>query len=106
MSTSKTIPLLKPIEMHGKFVKEVVLKEPTGRNYLDFGEPRILARNIDATVYWVEDKIAIKSYLEACIEHEAGAHLIALLGLADVRRLKDAVLAFFTEADQATFASS
>lgn len=103
--SAKTIVLSKPIEMHGDIIKEIKLKEPTGSQYLSYGEPRILARNSDATVYWVEDRVSIRSYLDVCIDHEMGSHLIPLLTLADVRRAKDAILSFFTEADQEIFAS-
>jgi hypothetical protein len=99
--TTKTIKISRPVEMHGKIINELVLKEPTGGNYLDLGEPHVIARSPDGSVYAVENEAVIKAYLDRCVEHEHGSVVLRLLGLADSKRVKAALLDFFTEANQA-----
>lgn len=91
-----TIALSQPIEAHGKRFAELTLRAPTGAEYLKHGEPRILARNNDGTVYWVEVPQAIAAYVEACLAATPdGDQILPRLTLADARALKEAVLGFF-----------
>lgn len=98
---SVTIKLERPVELHGKMVGEIELREPTGAEYIDFGEPRVLAKNKDDTLFWVETSAAIKAYLSACLVSEAGTHILPLLSMADARSIKHALFGFFDYA-QAT----
>jgi hypothetical protein len=105
--TNKTIQLKKPIELAGgEIVKEVQIKEPIGALYIEHGDPRMLVKNADQALYWVEDRAAIKGYLEACILNQAGQpdpFLLRLMSLADIKRVKDVLLSFFTIADEAIY---
>ncbi len=98
----QTITLRQPVTLHDKRITELTFREPSGGQYLDIGEPRMLARNVDGTLYWVEDREAIKRYVDACVDHEFGGPIIRILGLADAKLAKDTVLGFFTTADQET----
>ena len=104
--TTKTIILLKPITLFDKPIAEIQFKEPTGRQYADFGEPFLYVRNPDGAIYTVEQTEVIKRYFDACIDHESGSHLLTLMGLADVKQLKRALFDFFTDADAASFSKS
>ena len=98
---NRIITLISPIQWMEKPLTKVELREPKGSDYLDNGEPRIAARNSDGTAYWVEDKVAIKRYLDACMVTEGGAHLLRELSLADIRQVWEGLLLFFSDADQA-----
>lgn len=92
----KPVKLADPIEVHGKRVAELSLRAPTGAEYLRHGEPRILARNADGTVYWVEVPSAISAYIEACLSATPdGDQITPRLSLADARAVKETVLGFF-----------
>jgi hypothetical protein len=106
MSQSKTITLLNPITLFDKPIAGFEFKEPTGRQYADFGEPFLYVRNPDGAIYTVEQNDVIKRYLDACIDHESGGHLLALLSLADVKQLKRTLFDFFTDADAALYSKS
>lgn len=93
--SKKKIVLEQPVEMHGRRIAEITLREPTGANYLDFGDPHFLA-NSQGGLFQVERDDVIARYLDACVDHEAGAHLLRLLSLQDARAVKVALLSFFT----------
>ncbi|VTZ27907.1 conserved hypothetical protein [Methylocella tundrae] len=97
----KTIVLAEPVEMHGRRIAEIVLREPTGANYLDFGDP-FTAVNSNGGFFFAEDKAVVANYLDACVQHESGAHVLRLLSLADARKVKKELLSFFTDAAPAT----
>ena len=98
---TKTIQLSQPVEMHGKRVTEIVLNEPTGGQYLDFGEPRTVV-NASGGLFYTENDAVISAYLDACVKHEAGVHVLRLLSLTDAMNVKKALLGFFTDAAQAS----
>lgn len=94
MKTS-TIKLSTPVEIHDRPVTEITLREPTGGQYLDFGEPLILV-NSSGGLFQTEDRAAIGKYLDACVEHDSGVAVLRLLSLHDARAVKEALLGFFT----------
>ena len=104
--TSKTIHLEKPFVLFDKQVTELEIKEPTGRQYADIGEPFVYIRNADGAVYSVEQTDVIKSFLDVCIAHDSGAHILGLLSLIDFKKVKRALLDFFTDADAELFSKS
>jgi hypothetical protein len=99
---TKMLKLNAPIELHGKTISELVFKEPTGAQYLDLGEPWIIARTKDGSSYGAENDGVIKKYVETCVQGDDGPIVLTLLGFADARRAKGIVLSFFSDADQAT----
>jgi hypothetical protein len=92
-----TIELSRPASLHNKDIKSLVLKEPTGGAYLDHGEPRLFVQNVNGSWFWVEDKGAVKAYLDACLDHENGAAVLRLMTLPDVRKVKEALFGFFRD---------
>jgi hypothetical protein len=93
-----TIKLTKPIELHGKRLNEVELREPNGAMYIKHGEPRVLVFNASGSGYWVEQPDAIKAYLEALVIHDLGGDLLNVMNLEDAMGLKESMFAFFTDA--------
>ena len=94
-----TIPLTKPVVWHGETLTEIRLKEPSGIDFINLGEPRTAVFNGETgNGYYVEQPLIIKAYLEKCIEHEGGAMLLAQMNLADAQKLTGAFLDFFRAA--------
>jgi hypothetical protein len=99
--TSVKIKLSKHVELFGKRVAEIVIKEPTGGQYTKIGDPRTLVFSTTGSAYWVEDKTAIAAYYEALIEHEVGGEvLVTTLNLRDTMRLKEILFSFFSQASE------
>jgi hypothetical protein len=99
------IELSKPITGHEGPVTKVVLKEPTAADYFALGEPQIVARNPDGTVFVVENDAAVKQYIERCCVSPSPL-LLAQLSLRDAVKVKAAVLDFFMVARSVDTASS
>lgn len=95
------ITLTRPIKGHDGQVKTLSVTEPSGWQYAELGEPSIVARNPDGTVYMVENDNAIRSYLEKCVTGADPLLWQAQVCLADAMQLKAALLGFFTDARQA-----
>ena len=95
---SVTVKLAMPIELAGRRLTEITLKEPNGGLYIKTGEPRTLVFNASGSGYWVEQVDAIKTYLEALIVHELGADLVNLLSLEDSMTIKETLFDFFSVA--------
>jgi len=92
---AKTVKLSKPVKFHDKLLDEIELKEPSGGLYVKLGDPRVLVFNASGSAYWVERNETISEYLEACVAHEMGAHIINLLPLEDTMALKEELFGFF-----------
>ena len=97
-----TIKLDKPIQWMGVGVTEIRLKEPTGQQFIDLGEPRVVVSNRNGSMVWAEIQDTIKAYLDRCIDHDGGVALVALLSLSDTRKLKSALFDFFLAAPATT----
>ncbi len=99
MAKSKTIELSFPVEWHKEKVDSVDIREPTGGDYLDLGDPRKVVQRIDGSVLWEENNAVIKSYLERCVivKQGGGPAFVRILDLADARKLKLELFGFFTD---------
>jgi hypothetical protein len=95
---SVKVKLTKPIELHGKRLAEVELREPNGGLYVKLGEPRVLVFNASGSGYWVPQQEAIKAYLEELIVHELGSDLVNLMSLEDTMATQEALFVFFSDA--------
>ena len=104
----KRIALSTPVTLHeGEApIAAIDLREPTGADLFDLGEPTQISRSPDGTYYEIEFVSVIRQYAGRLIKHEAGDHLLKLLSLEDGKRLKAAILGFFTAADQAIIKKS
>jgi hypothetical protein len=100
MAKVETVELANPIELFGKKITALKIKEPTGRLYIAIGEPRIPVQTGNGGGYYVEQPLEIGKYLEACIDHEMGADLVPLLSLEDIMEVKKTIFDFFDGAAQ------
>lgn len=94
----KIVKLAKPIELFGKRVAEVELREPSGGDYVRIGDPRVAVHSPTGSAYWVEQNEIVEKYFDKCIVHEAGGAIVNMLGLEDAMAVKAEILGFFTEA--------
>lgn len=103
MAQSKTIELSVPVEWHKETVTAIELKEPTGGDYLDYGDPRKIIYRPDGTVLWEENNGVIKSYIERCVVVSKGAAppFVRLLNIADVKKIKVEMFGFFIDTSAA-----
>ncbi len=95
---SVTVKLSKPLDLHGKRLAEVELREPNGGLYVKLGDPRLLVFNPSGSGYWIEQNETIKAYLEELIVHELGGDLVNLMTLEDTMAVKETLFRFFTDA--------
>lgn len=104
---SQTIKLKRPFQIMEHTVTELKIKEPTGQNYADFGEPFLYVRNLDGAIYTIEQNDVLKRYFVACIDHElGGSTCLALMCLSDVKKVKQVILGFFTDADEGIYSQN
>lgn len=97
----KTLKLMSPVQLHGAMISEISFREPRGGEFLDLGEPRVITRTKDDSIFLIENDAAIKAYVQSCVEGNDGPVVLQLLSLADMRAAKELVLSFFTDADAA-----
>jgi len=97
---TKTIQLEKPIQGHHGAITSVTLREPTGREFIQLGEPRSMSKAPDGSIKFAEDFAVVKGYLERCVDVGGAVAQIVLNNgtLRDMLALRDGVLSFFDEA--------
>lgn len=100
----KTIKLATLVELFGKKITEIQLREPNGGEYVRLGDPRVLVRSQTGSGYFVEQNDVIEKYLDVCIENEGGAAIMSLLTLEDAMAVKMEILDFFLAAAARTAA--
>jgi hypothetical protein len=98
------VPLSRAYEAHGRKVDAIEVREPTGSQLLVWGEPTELIFSREGTPVVVENREAIRAYLEACCD--PGPEVLAQLGVADYRAVKAALIGFFVRPEGASTASS
>jgi len=104
---AKTLELSQPFEAFGETVRAIEILEPRAGDYLELGEPRIFARTPDGSFYAIEDIGVVKQYLTRCI-HKKGLNgldmpnLVAFMALSDIRRARETLIGFFSDAAPAT----
>jgi hypothetical protein len=82
-------------------VDHIVLKAPTGGQFLALGEPRFLVRMGDGSAYWVEKEEIIKQYisdlltLDGTTPIDSGDHIPLAISLVDAMAIKEALIDFF-----------
>lgn len=77
-------------------VSAIEVREPTGALLMVHGEPWEVAQTPQGGAVIIENREAIKGYLEACCE--PGVDVLAQLGVEDFRRVRNALRGFFTVA--------
>lgn len=87
------VSLSKAYDVFDKKVSSIEVKEPTGSMLLIHGEPVEWVFTRDRNPVRIENKEAIRAYLEACCE--PSIEVLSQLNVADFRAVKEALLGFF-----------
>ncbi|WP_156898065.1 hypothetical protein [Methylocapsa acidiphila] len=107
MTKSTQIELVEPFPWFDKLVNRVVLKAPTGFNYMNLGEPRFIVRMADGASYFVEKDEVVAAYIRELLSFsddqniDGGELVLRAMSLADVLQIKEALFSFFTDAASA-----
>lgn len=94
------VDLLDPVETHSGFVSVAEFKEPTGREYMELGEPYKIGRTEEGTVFSIDHDEKIQAYMERCIMQPINPVILGTFSLANIIACKEAFLGFFGEARQ------
>lgn len=94
-----TITLIEPIKGHEGPITALTVREPTYREYFEIGDPQIIAKNPDDTIYAVDNDKALQAYADKCINLDP--LLLKQLCLADAMQVRGAILDFFLSARKA-----
>lgn len=98
----KTVDLTRPIKGHGaKMFTQVVLKEPTARDFIELGQPRSPVYGPNGAFTMSDNDQVIAAYMQRCIREPVADIVLAQVTLADCMRLREALLDFFTAAREA-----
>ena len=98
----KLINLVDPVKVYETEYSKIVLREPRGDVFNRLGPPRVPVYNQSAgSGYFVEQNDTIAAYLKALIDTDEfhTEALLKKLSLVDTLRLREALFAFFTEAE-------
>lgn len=96
MSKTETITLQQPLTAHGKTITQIEVREPKASEFFALGDPQIIGRNPDGTIYAVEDEQKTRAYIEKCVDIDP--LLLSQLSLADAMNLKQVLFNFFLSA--------
>jgi phage FluMu protein gp41 len=96
--SEKTVTLVKPLTGHNKQHAEVTLREPTAGDYLALGEPRSVVKAPDGSLIFADNDAVIANYVRRCIVAPIPDLVIGQACLADMMKIREAVLDFFAEA--------
>jgi hypothetical protein len=90
------VELAKPIVAHGGAVSHVVLREPTVAEYLEIGDPFLVALSPEGKVpFIVEDKAALASYVKLLVVEPDWLLTEKQLDWRDMRKIMERVRSFF-----------
>jgi len=92
-----TIPLDKPLTGHGGEVfRRVVVREPTFNEYLEYGDPFMVAQAPQSGIpFLLEDKPAIAAYVRLLVTEPDDPLLLEQGGMRLAQKVREAVLSFF-----------
>jgi hypothetical protein len=106
MAKTKTIELLEPKLDHDETrITQITLREPKGEEYYEHGAPFTRVDRADGSIIMLENREAIRAYLQLCVD-ERSRPILKSLSLSDAEALKDALIDFFAEARRARMNST
>lgn len=107
MAKNITIKLDKPLAGHAGPVTQVVIREPTFNEYLDIGDPYVVAQApVSGIPFILEDKAAIATYARTLIVEPTDPLLLEQGGMVLARKIKEAIKSFFLVGGEADAVSS
>ncbi len=95
------VTLARPLDGH-EVIKQVEFREPTWRDYAELGEPYVWTPRGDDSSIASPVMETIKAYAERLIargDKVGDPLLLDRLGLVDSRKVRDALMGFFLDAD-------
>lgn len=96
------IPLEKPLIAHGKTISEVVVREPTFAEYMELGDPFIVALSPESRIpFMVEDKAVLTAYCQRLVVEPADQLLLSQGGHHLAKRIALTVRGFFLDGEAA-----
>lgn len=95
----KIVPLSKRYEAHGEVFDSVTVREPRFEDLLALGEPYEIQRAAGNNVV-IENTATVAAYVRRCVV-SPGVEQLGMLGLADARHVRDAVIDFFMQSASA-----
>lgn len=97
MSKTTTVTLAEPVLWHDQQVREIALRAPTFAEFMDLGEPYAEGYAKSGIYFRNVDYQTVREYAQRLMVDQDKVHALGLLGLADARKVRDAVLDFFRE---------
>jgi hypothetical protein len=94
-TVTKSVPLATPFQGHNGLVREIILREPTGDEFLTYGEPQTWVR-VAGGMALIDNDQAIRAYIERLIVQPDPVLTLSQIKLADARAVRKAVIDFFT----------
>ena len=98
MRETITITLATPLATQAGPIKQIILREPSFDEYLEFGDPYVVAGTKEGTPFGVENVEVIKKYLTICLIEPKDPALLSQAGARVAREVKDKLLSFFQPA--------
>lgn len=95
MPKTVTIKLEKPLAGHGAPITNVVLREPTFAEYVQYGDPLIYVPLQSGGFFPSENLDVISKYMTLCVVEPKDQLILEQGGMDLARRIKDAVIGFF-----------
>lgn len=88
-----SVPLVKPIEAHGKKIKSVTLKEPTGADIMSCGHPMNMRLEEDGRTTMIINTQALGGLISRMAEIPLSS--VKAMGAADFQACSNEVMSFF-----------
>lgn len=96
MRRTETILLAKPLKgPNDLLIKQIVIREPTFDEYLEYGDPYTVAEAIGGTPFAVENAEVIRQYIKLCLVEPVDPQILTQGNAALGRRVKQTILSFF-----------
>ena len=99
MAKTVSIPVAGGLIGHGAAIQNVVLREPTYAEYLEFGEPTQIVFLGEGRYIVNELPTVIQEYVKVCLIEPKQPLLLEAGGMKLARAVKDSVLSFFRPDD-------
>jgi hypothetical protein len=101
---TRTVKLSRSYTVFNETFAEVVVREPTLDDLLEFGEPFEGQQSAGGQMVVFENREAVAGYVQRCVDKPAYASL-GELSIADARAVRDGVLDFFKRGEASKAAS-
>lgn len=96
MRRTEIIPLKKPLKApNDQLVRQIVIREPTYDEYLEYGDPYTVAEALGGTPFAVENAEVIRQYIKLCLVEPADPQILTQGNAALGRKVKQTILSFF-----------